>query len=75
MLAECDMFIAIGTSGVVYPAASFVWQAKFYGAKTYLFNLDPCNNSSQFDQEIPGKASQTFPKFAEELINELKKKN
>lgn len=30
-------------------------------------------NSSQFDQEILGKASQTFPKFSEELINELKK--
>lgn len=73
MLTECDMFIAIGTSGIVYPAAGFVRQAKFYGAKTYLFNLDPCNNSSQFDQEILGKASQTFPKFAEELINEYKK--
>ena len=72
MLAECDMFIAIGTSGIVYPAAGFVRQAKFYGAKTYLFNLDPCNNSSQFDQEILGKASQTFPKFAEDLINELR---
>ena len=53
MLAECDMFIAIGTSGVVYPA-------------------EPCNNSSAFDNEILGKASETFPKFAEQLINELK---
>ena len=73
MLAECGMFIAIGTSGIVYPAAGFVRQAKFYGAKTYLFNLDPCNNSSQFDKEILGKASQTFPRFAEDLINEYKK--
>ena len=73
MLLNCDMFIAIGTSGVVYPAAGFVQQAKFYGAKTYLFNLDSCNNSSAFDQEILGKASQTFPKFAEQLIVELSK--
>ena len=72
MLAECDMFIAIGTSGVVYPAAGFVRQAKYCGAKTYLFNLEPCNNSSAFDNEILGKASETFPKFAEQLINELK---
>ena len=72
MLTECDMFIAIGTSGVVYPAAGFVRQAKFYGAKTYLFNLEPCNNSSAFDKEILGKASETFPKFAELLINEIK---
>ena len=73
MLAECDMFIAIGTSGVVYPAAGFVRQAKLFGAKTYLFNLDPCNNSSAFDNEILGKASQTFPKFAEDLTKEIKK--
>ena len=72
MLAECDMFIAIGTSVVVYPAAGFVRQAKLYGAKTYLFNLEPCDNSTAFDHEILGKASQTFPKFAEELINKIK---
>ncbi|MBP5534857.1 MAG: NAD-dependent deacylase [Alphaproteobacteria bacterium] len=73
MLAECDMFIAIGTSGVVYPAAGFVRLAKFHGAKTYLFNLEPCNNSLAFDKEILGKASETFPKFAEQLINEIHK--
>ena len=74
MLSECDMFIAIGTSGVVYPAAGFVRQAKLHGAQTYLFNLDPCNNSTSFDKEILGKASQTFPKFVEQLIQELKPK-
>ena len=69
MLLKCDMFIAIGTSGVVYPAAGFVRLAKFAGAKTYLFNLEPCNNSTEFDEEILGKASETFPKFAEQLID------
>ena len=73
MLLNCNMFIAIGTSGIVYPAAGFVRLAKFAGAKTYLFNLDPCNNSTDFDEEILGKASQTFPKFAEQLIAELSK--
>lgn len=72
MLAECDMFIAIGTSGIVYPAAGFVRQAKWHGAQTYLFNLEPCNNSTAFDKEILGKASQTFPKFAEQLIEQLR---
>ena len=71
MLSACDMFIAIGTSGVVYPAAGFVRQAKWHGAKTCLFNLDPCENSSAFDEEILGKASQTFPKFVEDLINKV----
>lgn len=71
MLLNCDMFIAIGTSGIVYPAAGFVRLAKFAGAKTYLFNLDPCNNSTDFDEEILGKASQTFPEFAEQLINKI----
>ena len=69
MLLKCDMFVAIGTSGVVYPAAGFVRLAKFGGAKTYLFNLDPCNNSTEFDEEILGKASQTFPKFVKQLID------
>lgn len=69
MLLKCDMFVAIGTSGIVYPAAGFVRLAKFGGAKTYLFNLEPCNNSTEFDEEILGKASQTFPKFAEQLID------
>ena len=69
MLLQCDMFIAIGTSGIVYPAAGFVRLAKFGGAKTYLFNLEACNNSSEFDKEIFGKASQTFPKFAKQLID------
>ncbi len=75
MLSHCDLFIAIGTSGIVYPAAGFVRQAKFHGAKTYLFNLDPCNNSSLFDEEILGKASQTFPKFARQLINEINRQS
>ena len=75
MLTECDMFIAIGTSGIVYPAAGFVQLAKLYGAKTYLFNLESCHNSSMFDEEILGKASKTFPKFAEQLINEIKRKD
>lgn len=68
MLSHCDMFIAIGTSGIVYPAAGFVRMAKLYGAKTYLFNLESCANSSMFDNEILGKASKTFPQFVSDLL-------
>ena len=66
-LKSCEVFIAIGTSGVVYPAAGFVKSAKMWGAKTFLFNLDPAENSPFFDQQILGKASETVPKFLESL--------
>ena len=62
-LSVCDVFIAIGTSGVVYPAAGFVAQAKYYGAKTYLFNLEYAENNVYFDEQIIGKASETLPPF------------
>ena len=73
LLAGCDMFIAIGTSGVVYPAAGFVQLAKESGAKTYLFNLDKSENSDMFDYHFYGKASETFTKFAEQLLIEQDK--
>jgi len=67
MLKTCDMFIAVGTSGVVYPAAGFVTQAKYYGAQTYLFNLEYAENNMYFDRQIIGKASQTLPRFLKNL--------
>ena len=68
LLADCDTFIEIGTSGVVYPAAGFVQIAKQHGAKTYLFNLDKTDNSDAFDFHFYGKASETFVRFAEDLL-------
>lgn len=70
MLKNCDLFIAIGTSGVVYPAAGFVYEAKYYGAQTYLFNLEKSENNSYFDYEILGKASKTLPAFFDKLTKE-----
>lgn len=66
-LSTCDVFIAVGTSGVVYPAAGFVQTAKRAGAKTFLFNLDSAENSYFFDEQILGKASETLPPFLEEM--------
>ena len=67
-LKTADLFIAVGTSGVVYPAAGFVMQAKYYGAKTYLFNLEQTENNAYFDKQVIGKASETLPDFLQNLL-------
>ena len=67
-LVHCDLFISIGTSGQVYPAAGFVQIAKQVGADTVELNLDPTTNSSLFDQSINGPASQIVPAFVEKLL-------
>ena len=67
-LVHCDLFISIGTSGQVYPAAGFVQIAKQVGADTVELNLDPTTNSSLFDQSINGPASQVVPAFVEKLL-------
>ena len=47
LLRQCDLFLSIGTSGVVFPAASFVQTAKYYGAETYEFNLENLNDGKE----------------------------
>lgn len=69
-LKQCDLFISIGTSGVVFPAAGFVQTAKYYGADTMEFTLEATANNYLFDKHIYGKAGETFPKFVEELLSE-----
>jgi NAD-dependent deacetylase len=59
-LRAVDLFIAIGTSGTVSPAADFVRSAKYMGAKTVLVNLDKADNQS-FDQQIIGPAGTVLP--------------
>ena len=68
LLAGCDLFLSIGTSGVVFPAAAFVQTAKLYGAVTYEFNLEPTSNNFYFDHHIMGKAGETLPKFVDDLL-------
>ncbi|MCK6418614.1 MAG: NAD-dependent deacylase, partial [Alphaproteobacteria bacterium] len=55
-LMNCDLFIAIGTSGNVYPAAGFVQMARYAGAESYEYNLDPALNSNAFDKSFHGPA-------------------
>ena len=56
----------------VFPAASFVQTAKYYGADTIEFNLETTSNNFYFDKHIMGKAGTTFPKFVDELIAKIK---
>lgn len=67
-LAACDVFIAIGTSGKVYPAAGFVRQARFAGARTIEINLEPTPGRRLFDEGVYGRASQIVPAFVDNLL-------
>lgn len=68
-LSECDYFIAIGTSGHVYPAAGFVREAAYYGAHTVELNLEPSQVRSSFDETHYGKASQIVPRYITQFLS------
>lgn len=68
LLKTCDLFISVGTSGVVYPAAGFVQTAKYYGATTIEINLDMASNNFFFDKHIYGKAGSILPNFIKRLL-------
>ncbi|MEM8653411.1 MAG: NAD-dependent deacylase [Pseudomonadota bacterium] len=67
-LGDADIFVAIGTSGNVYPAAGFVQMARHVGARTIEMNLDPGENVGLFDETRAGKASDTVPKWVAEVL-------
>ena len=71
LLRSSDLFVSVGTSGVVYPAAGFVQTAKYYGADTIEFTLEPTSNNFYFDKHVMGKAGSTLPKFVDELLANL----
>jgi len=58
---DCDVFIAVGTSGLVYPAAGYVALARSMGARTILVNLEEPENSAMFDELHLGKAAEILP--------------
>ncbi len=68
-LQNCSLFLSIGTSGNVYPAAGFVSEALHSGAVTAEFNLEPANNASVFHEQIYGPAGTTVPQLVEELLS------
>jgi NAD-dependent deacetylase len=67
-LATCALFVAIGTSGNVYPAAGFVEIAAAHGARTVELNLEPSATSSAFAERRLGPATQIVPQFVAELL-------
>lgn len=67
-LGAADLFVAIGTSGHVYPAADFVEEAKHAGARTIELNLEPSETASSFDERVEGRATETVPAFVEGLL-------
>jgi NAD-dependent deacetylase len=62
-LAGCDLFVSIGTSGAVYPAAGFVQTARYCGARTLEINLEPSQGSLFFDERRYGAAGVEVPKW------------
>ncbi|TCL03616.1 MULTISPECIES: Sir2 family NAD+-dependent deacetylase [Sodalis] len=68
-LGRADYFLAIGTSGHVYPAAGFVHEARLNGARTVELNLEPSQVESQFEEHVYGPASQCVPAFVSKFIS------
>lgn len=60
-LEQVDLFVAIGTSGTVYPAAGFVQEAKRAGAWTVELSLEPGETSEIFDEGVYGPATEVAP--------------
>lgn len=67
-LSGCDLFLSIGTSGNVYPAAGFVAAAREAGAHTVELNLEPSEGASLFAERIEGPASRVVPAYVDRLL-------
>jgi NAD-dependent deacetylase len=67
-LRRCDLFVSIGTSGAVYPAAGFVQTARHHGAITLEMNLEPSLGSFLFDESRVGRAGELVPAWVEEVL-------
>ncbi len=69
-LAAADLFISVGTSGTVYPAAGFVAEARNAGAHTVELNLEPSDGVSYFHEKIYGTATEVVPAYVESLLSD-----
>ncbi|MGX7894329.1 NAD-dependent deacylase [Tsuneonella sp. HG222] len=67
-LSRADLFVSIGTSGAVYPAAGFVQQARQHGARTLELNLERSQGSQWFDETRLGPASELVPQWVTEML-------
>ncbi len=69
-LGRADLFVSIGTSGAVYPAAGFVQAAREHGAATLELNLEPSQGSRLFDETRLGPASALVPEWVREILEQ-----
>lgn len=69
-VVACDVFVSIGTSGAVYPAAGYVALAAAFGARTVELNLEPSDAVVPFDDVHAGLASEVVPAWVEEVVAE-----
>jgi len=67
-IAKANLFVSIGTSGAVYPAAGFVQTARYCGAATLEINLEPSQGSLFFDEGRYGPAGVEVPKWVDEVL-------
>jgi NAD-dependent deacetylase len=70
-LADVALFISIGTSGAIYPAAGFVAEARAVGAHTVELNLEPSEGAQHFAEARHGPASEIVPAYVQELLEPL----
>lgn len=67
-LRKADLFVSIGTSGAVYPAAGFVRDARELGARTLELNLERSQGSQWFDETRLGPATILVPEWVEQML-------
>ena len=67
-LEQADLFVSIGTSGAVYPAAAFVQHARDGRARTLELNLERSAGSALFDETRLGPASKLVPQFVQDML-------
>ena len=72
LLYAADVFVSIGTSGTVYPAAGFVSQANQYGAYSMELNLEPSLGQNEFSEKHYGPASEIVSQFVDTLLKGFK---
>ena len=67
-LGGADLFVSIGTSGAVYPAAGFVQYAAAHGARTLELNLQPSEGTHHFDEARHGRAGELVPAWVDSVL-------
>ncbi len=70
-VSGCDLFVSIGTSGAVYPAAGLVRKARSRGAATLELNLEPSQGNAWFAESRHGPATVVVPEWVEEILASL----